>query len=371
MLKKIKNKLIYFTLTLSLLGLTGCSNIYSQTNVANFQTSNINKENESVNSGDVINIDDKLNIYVLDVGQGSSCLIECNNEYMLIDAGENDCEDLVCDYLNQLNVDSLKYVIGTHPDSDHIGGLDAVINNFDVETIFLSGEKDTKTYDDVINSIKNKNLTYLKPSVGDIYELGESTFTIIGPNEEYSSSNDNSICLKLSYKEFDFITTGDAEIEAEKDIVKLDMNLNAEVYNAGHHGSSNASSETLLDIIKPDVVTISVGDNNYGHPHKETLDRFEERNIEVYRTDELGVIHIVSDGQVYDINKKSFDVEQNEIISDINNDNSSNNDIIVYKTKTGSKYHKDGCDSLSNSKIEILEQDAINEGLEPCKKCNP
>ena len=321
-----------------------------------------------------VSLDGDLHIYILDVGQGSACLIQNGEHYMLIDAGENTCEELIVQYLNDLNVTHLEYLIGTHPDSDHVGGLDAVIDNFNIETVFLSGitDKDTKTCKDVLASLESKGLTYSTPSVGETYFLGDATFLILAPSKHYEDANDNSIALKLTYGEFDFVTTGDCERDAENDICDLDYDLNAEVYNAGHHGSSNASSEELIDRIQPDVVTISCGkDNKYKHPHDKTLKRFNDRDISVYRTDEVGTIEIISDGNSFNINGTKIETSINNPDNNENHITESSQEVTVWITKTGTKYHREDCDSLSNSKIECDLETAVLNGLEPCKKCNP
>ena len=141
----------------------------------------------------------------------------------------------------------------------------------------------------------------------------------------------------------------------------------------------------MLDAVNPSSVIISVGTNSYGHPHSETLERFSARNINVYRTDEIGTIKITSDGTSYEINGVTLNTETTESIINENTElketdskyelesetASDTENYIVYITKTGSKYHKESCDSLSNSKIETTKQEAISQGYEPCKKCNP
>lgn len=398
----MKNKLknILFA-TLLCFSLTACSSPATN-EVINIGNDTISKEqeiestqarieNNNENQSSVSTNED-LHIYILDVGQGSACLIQNGNHNMLIDAGENTCEELIVQYLNDLNVSHLEYVIGTHPDSDHVGGLDAVIDNFDIDTVFLSAitDKDTKTCKDVLASLDAKQLTYSTPAVGETYSLGDATFLILAPSKHYEDANDNSIALKLTYGEFDFVTTGDCERYAEKDICELDYDLNAEVYNAGHHGSSNASSEELIDRIKPTAVTISCGaDNKYKHPHDKTLKRFNDRDISVYRTDELGTIEITSDGNTFNINGITIETSVNSNLPTVNDNNVKEENIlseeiieedtnmeefsetIVWITKTGTKYHREDCDSLSNSKIECDLDTAILNGLEPCKKCNP
>lgn len=396
-MNKIKNLLFAGLLCFAL---TGCStpvineivNSETKTEVS-FDETNDNIIYES-SDNHIVSSDADLHIYVLDVGQGSACLIQSNGKSMLIDAGENSCEDLIVNYLHEFNVQHLDYLIGTHPDSDHVGGLDAVIDNFDIDNVFLSAitDKDTKTCKDVLASLDAKGLTYSTPAVGETYNLGNASFIVLAPSNHYEDANNNSIAIKLTYGEFDFLTTGDCEKEAERDLCSLDYDLTAEVYNAGHHGSSNASSEELLDRVQPSAVTISCGaDNKYKHPHDATMKRFADRNISTYRTDELGTIEIVSDGISFNINGIIVESKEYEVVPSLNDDNDivfeedtnaqefeettmvteTPIETIVWITNTGTKYHRENCDSLSNSKIETTLEEAIAKGLEPCKKCNP
>ena len=248
---------------------------------------------------DIKDVSGELQIHYKDVGQGDATHIQCDGMNMLIDAGENDKGMQVRVYLEKQGVKKLDYVIGTHPDSDHIGGLDVVIYNFDCGTILMPDyEKDTKTYDDVIQTIKNKHYKITEPIVGTTYELGQAEFTIIAPNRDYDDANDASIGLVLTYGEQSFLFTGDAEEAAEADIVKNGIDIQAKVYKAGHHGSRTSSSEELLELVKPEIVVISCGeDNSYGHPHADILNYCRTNKIPVYRTDMQGTIVVKTDGK--------------------------------------------------------------------------
>lgn len=248
---------------------------------------------------DIKDVSGELQIHYIDVGQGDATLIQCDGMNMLIDAGENDKGMQVRAYLEKQGLEKLDYVIGTHPDSDHIGGLDVVIYNFDCGTILMPDyKKDTKTYDDVIQTIKNKHYKITEPVVGTTYELGEAEFTIIAPNRDYDDANEASIGLVLTYGEQSFLFTGDAEEAAEADIVKNGINIQAKVYKAGHHGSRTSSSEELLALVKPEIVVISCGeDNSYGHPHAAILNYCLTNKIPIYRTDMQGTIVVKTDGK--------------------------------------------------------------------------
>ena len=267
------------------------------------------REQEKETTTEAKKVTGELSIHYIDVGQGDSTLITCDGMSMLIDAGENDMGSKVWSYLESQDIEKLDYVIGTHPDSDHIGGLDVVIYKFDCEKIFMPDYiKDTKTYDDVIQTVRNKNYKIENPKVGETYSLGEATFTIIAPNDDYEESNDSSIGIYLTYGENSFLFTGDAEEASEKDIVKNGINIDADVYKAGHHGSRSSSSDELLEAVTPECVIISCGeDNSYGHPHGAILNYCITNNIPIYRTDKQGTIVLKSDGKDITFNMSPAD----------------------------------------------------------------
>lgn len=240
----------------------------------------------------------ELTVHFIDVGQGDCTLIVCDGEAMLIDAGNNDKGTAVQLYLTKQGIDSLKYVIGTHPDADHIGGLDVVLYKFDCGTVILPDKSsDTATYRDVIDVMEEKGYRNTLPVVGNAYALGSAVFTIVGPAGSYDDSNNCSVALLLEHGENAFLFTGDAESEAEEDMLESGISLDADVYQVGHHGSSSSSTEAFLDAVTPEYAVISCGAGNfYGHPHAETLNHLRERGVQVFRTDEQGTITVTSDG---------------------------------------------------------------------------
>lgn len=244
--------------------------------------------------------DSVLEVHYIDVGQGDATLILSDGQAMLIDAGDNGRGTAIQSYLTSQGVETLDYVIGTHPDSDHIGGLDVVLYKFDCGTVILPDyEKDTKTYDDVIQTMKQKNYEITYPVVGMQYALGEAAFTIVAPNDTYGNNGNNySVAILLTHGANRFLFTGDAEEKSEEDMLANGMDLDADVFKAAHHGSDTANTEAFLDEVDPEYVVISCGEgNSYGHPHAETLNRLRAMGIKVFRTDEQGTIVASSDGK--------------------------------------------------------------------------
>lgn len=244
--------------------------------------------------------EDRLEVHFIDVGQGDATLITCGEHAMLIDAGDNSKGTTVQLYLKKQGVTTLDYLIGTHPDADHIGGLDVIITKFDCGMVMMPEiEREIATYRDVIGAMEYRGYQNTPPVVGHEYSLGEAFFTIVAPTkydeEEY---NNSSIGILLQHGENRFLFVGDAENAAEADMLATGLDLQADVLKAGHHGSSDSSGDSFLKAVKPQYTVISCGaGNDYGHPHVSTLHAFEKRQIQVYRTDEQGSVVVTSDGQ--------------------------------------------------------------------------
>ncbi|GAA0180846.1 hypothetical protein SH2C18_34710 [Clostridium sediminicola] len=183
----------------------------------------------SCKSSPVDRLTDTLKVHFINVGQGDAILIQCDGKNMLIDAGSNDKGELVKAYLENEDVEKLDYVIGTHPHEGHIGGLDFIIDNFEVGKVIMPKvTTNTKTYKDVIDSIKNKNLKIKEPKVGTSYSLGNASWQIIAPNSSnYESINNYSICIKLTYGYNSFLFTGDAEALSEAEMIKSGIDLSS------------------------------------------------------------------------------------------------------------------------------------------------
>lgn len=256
---------------------------------------------ESQQTVETESVEGEMQVYFLDVEQADCTVLVSDGEALLIDAGNNDDEELVVDFLNQLGVERLVYAVGTHSHEDHIGGLDEVIRNCDPEYVIMPEEKDrtTRTYTDVLDAITEADVPVIRPEVGAMYEFGDASFQILGPGEgEKKDPNEYSVCLRVTYGETAFLFTGDAEAAQEKEMLATGLDLTCDVYQAGHHGSSTSNTWDFLQAADPIYTVISCGqDNEYGHPHAEVVAAFEEQDIQMYRTDLAGTILAVSDGR--------------------------------------------------------------------------
>ena len=240
-----------------------------------------------------------LNIYYFDVGQADSILLRCDDQNMLIDAGNNADGKLIVNELKSMGIDTIDYLIGTHAHEDHIGGLDDVIDNFNIENFYMpSKEYTSATYKSVLKSAENKNLKIVAPKIGDKFTLGSATCEVMSIDNDAKELNLTSIVIEVTNGDNKFLFTGDAEIENEEKRLWNDI----DVLKVGHHGSRTSTSEDFIEQTKPEVAVISLGEgNSYGHPHKETMDLLNEYNVTIYRTDTQGTIHITSDGENYNI----------------------------------------------------------------------
>jgi len=258
-------------------------------------------------SGDEISGESKLKMHMIDVGQGDSILMQCGESNVLIDCGDNGMGKTVLDYLHRAGVTHLDWLIGTHPHSDHIGGMDTVLKSKDItvdHVMMPQLSKDltptTKTYTEVLDAVKKKKLKITRPVPGNEYNLDGVTMLVLSPQKsaKYEDINDYSIVLKFTYKEVSVLTVGDASKNIEKQLIALDYDLSADIYKVSHHGGRDGNSQAYLDEINPRYAAISVGEgNDYGHPKNEVLKRLRKMNCEIYRTDLDGDIIFESDGK--------------------------------------------------------------------------
>lgn len=254
-----------------------------------------------------IALDGEIMVYFFDVGQSDSILIMAPEGNVLIDAGDNDCEEDLEGYLDDLGVTTLHCVIATHPHEDHIGSMDMIFEEFTVNNLIMpNAEVDTDTftatgdYTRMMDGAQKQGTAVTYAKGGDTFSFGELKFAFLGPNAtDYNDLNDWSLVTKVTYGSTSMILTGDAESISEKEIVAryASSQLDCDILKSGHHGSSSSSCDEFLDAIDAEIAVISCGTGNkYGHPNQPVLDRYEERGMTVHRTDLEGTIVYSSNG---------------------------------------------------------------------------
>lgn len=239
----------------------------------------------------------------LDVGQGDCTLIVCGDTAILVDGGEKGMAQTVCNYIRNSNVEDIDCMIATHPHSDHIGSLSEIMTEFEVKNLIMPEIPKniiptTATYKNFLKTVSGKVINIIPAQAGNTYSYGEVSVSILAPNNEYEDLNDMSVVTKITYGETSVMLTGDAGKDSENDIIKKNYDCKSDLLKIGHHGSRTSTSDKWLNTVKPEFAVISCGLNNdYGHPHKELLNRLEKHNVEYYRTDIIGNVVFKSDGK--------------------------------------------------------------------------
>lgn len=252
----------------------------------------------------------EMAVHFIDVGQGDSIFIEApNGKTMLIDGGVKGAGKEVVAYLKAQGVNRLDYVVATHPDADHIGGLISVLNSISIKEFIDSGKVHTsQTYEEMLNLIQAKNIKFTIPEAGDEIQLEDNLIVeVLAADESASDNNDASIVLHAEYQNISFLLMGDADHGVEQELLQKGTDVQATILKAGHHGSNTSSSPKFVEAVSPLATILSYGqDNKYGHPHAEVIDILQNVNSEIYSTAEAGTIVITTDGVTYDIDAQQW-----------------------------------------------------------------
>lgn len=348
---------------------------------------------------------DTLEVHFIDVGQGDCTLIKYGEHAMLIDAGPDAKGTAVQLYLTKQNIKTLDYILLTHYDEDHAGGADVILTKFDCDIVILPQYKtDTKTYNNVIDTMAYRNYRSTTPYVGDVYPLGAATFSILSVGDKYADDNNQSICIRVDYENDSFIFTGDADTTVENKMINSGANLSADVFQVGHHGSKHSNSSAFISKVAPTYAVISCGkDNSYGHPTSEALNNLRNNNVQVFRTDEQGTVIAYSNGngitwntgvsitwQAGDVNVSDYS-NNTETGSSVENSTAAIEDIptvvetpavvepqttYILNTNT-KKFHYPSCKSVNQMKeknkqaVTWTREEVIAAGYDSCGNCHP
>ena len=387
----------------------GSSNDETTTSI-NVEASVNSPEKGAQESKDEI-VSDQFEVYFIDVGQGDASLIICDGHSMLIDGGRANQSDKIYTLLKEKGIIHLDYIVATHSDDDHIGGLAGALNYASVD-IALSpvAFDDSKSFENFKKYLDKQGIKITIPAVGDKYSLGNSTVTILEPVEIVDSSNNNSIVLKVVHGENSLLFTGDAEKKEENDIINMEADIKSSVLKISHHGSAFSTSDEWLDTVEPAVAVISCGtDNEYGHPANELLERLKARDIQTFRTDLQGDITIFEkdgklicqpeknpDVDVFDVGaipeeesktrplQELIPIEGNEVFdnesitrdSNTENKHEKHEEDYIVNVKTG-KFHHPDCRGVKQMKesnklyVTCNRQELIDQGYDSCGICHP
>lgn len=247
---------------------------------------------------------DNLIVRFMDVGQGDCEIIQLpDGRNIIIDGGPNRAEDELVEKIQDYGITKFDYVIATHPHDDHIGGLDIVLNYFDVGCVYMTNAvSNSDNLENMLNIIENKNIKTVRAKAGQkIIDDEHISLSLVSPTRDtYNEINNYSIVARLRYGNRSFLFTGDAEDFAEELILRDGADIDADVLKVGHHGSSTSTTRKFLNRVNPKYAVIEVGeDNRYGHPHEETKNKLT--GITTYRTDVHGDITMVCDGDNIEI----------------------------------------------------------------------
>ena len=319
---------------------------------------------------------------------------------MIYDGGDRSTSSFVVSYLKEQNVSKIDYLISSHYDSDHMAGLIGCLNAFEVDHVISSDYvHDSKLYTSFVNTVDENGLEMEHPEVGTTFSFGSGSFQILAPAEtDPNGSNNNSVAIKLTNGSNSFIFTGDAEASSEAAMCNSGIDLDCDVLVPGHHGSATATSWDFLQKTVPEYAVISCGqDNQYGHPDKDTMDKLESMDIQVYRTDKQGTITVTSDGtnltwstepcndytpgdaedqgtQTVGSESKaesSESVQSQAVQSQTADTQDVGTEDQVWVSATGSKYHRrNNCGTMNpDAATQMSRSEAEAKGLTPCKKC--
>ena len=347
-------------------------------------------------------------LHLLDVGQGQCVLIKADGHFMLIDGGGRNASSFVVSYLEQQGIETFDAVAVSHYDEDHISGVIGVLRTFPVEALALpayAGAGDL--YKSMAVAAVSNGAAIVHVHAGQPFYLGNALVEVVGPvREDYEAENDRSLVFRVTYGDTAFLISGDAEVQSEQDMVDSGVDLSADVYVAGHHGSASSSTECFLDAMSPSYVLVSCGTgNSYGHPTADMLQRVQDRGIKLFRTDLQGTVVAYSDGSSIRFNteptqdwtpgivmKTGSDAEAAVAAAaatagaaalagsdpDSAQQETENSSGLTYVCNTNTKkFHEPYCNSVDQikeeNKLETTKdrKELIAEGYSPCGNCNP
>ncbi len=256
-------------------------------------------------------VDSDFAIYYLDVGQSDCTIVTCDDEVLMIDCGTLNQLNTIRQSLLSLDIKKIDYMVISHQHDDHMGSATKIINDYNVENLIMprltqSNNVTSKTYNVLINTINDKNITKIPAQDCKEFMIGEARVEILSPNSQSNNLNNMSVVLKITYGETEFLFQGDSESKIENDLMRADYDIDVDVLKIGHHGSKTSTSSKYLEATSPEIAVISSGyDNNYGHPNGEILKRLDGSEITTFITSLNDDIVISSNGKKISVNTQN------------------------------------------------------------------
>ena len=242
----------------------------------------------------------ELSVLFIDVGQADSTLISLSTgETMLIDAGESPGADAIREELDERHITDIDILVATHPHADHIGGMCSLIEHYDIGSVLMPDmTAQSAVYKKLTDAMNSRGIPVTEAYAGYKFSFGSAQCSVVSPDADADKdANNESVVIFLDFNNSEFLFTGDMEQWAEDAVLDGRYYIDADVLKVAHHGSSTSSSQAFLAAVTPQYAVISCGkDNEYGHPHQETLERLTEAGATIYRTDQAGDVLILTDG---------------------------------------------------------------------------
>lgn len=266
-------------------------------------------------------VESELTVHYINVGQADATLFQYTDSVddytILYDTGDWKSDDVI-QYLKDQSIDNIDLIVISHPDADHMGQLSEIVQNYDVEEVWMSGnESSSDVFQRGIETVLTSDAAYDEPRAGEEFSIGPMDIAVLHPSEITGETNEESLSLLFSYKDIELLFTGDADKDAEKQMLQTNSNIQADILHLGHHGSNTSSNATFIHEVNPKVAIFSAAaDSPYGHPHEEVVSLIEEKGIELYGTASHGTIILKTDGRTYEIHTKDEHEQKQPTASD-------------------------------------------------------
>ena len=313
------------------------------------------------------NVKGGITVTMLDVSQGESFLIQVNDKAILLDTGEKKYYEFLKRQLEYYKISKIDLLIISHMDTDHMGAATLVIQDFDIDAVFIPHTPgESNEYNKLVNLIEKRNIRVKYAEARKYYSVGENCLLSVLSVDMVEETNDSSIVMKISYLNNSFLFTGDASASVLNGIMEEGYDISADVLKVPHHGSDSSSPILFLKNVNARIALISVGrDNIYGHPTENVIRRLKNLNCDIYRTDIDGTVIVKGDGDTIGVScekivdwdaEERLKVESGPIIGNINS----------------KVYHNEDCMSLPadyNRIFFLKPEDAEESGYRPCSMC--